>query len=227
VQGDLSAAERVLSEALDMDRKFNRRRPMAYSTFQLGEVALMRGDFALAKQRHADALAIRTALGEKGTAAESQSALAVIALEEGRAAEAERLASEAAAVFASQSAPDNEAMARATVALAMLAQGRHAPAAREVERAQALVKSPQHVLARMPVLIAAARVTSESNQAAALSSLEALRAEAVKRGIARAEFDARRAIAEIEGRRSLTRGATLIATLRADAKGRGFGLYAR
>jgi len=227
VQGDLATAERVLTEALDMDRRFDRRRPMAYSTYQLGEIAMMRGDLALAKQRHTDGLTIRTALGEKGTAAESRSALAVIALEDGKAPEAEKLAAGAAEVFAGQSAPDNEAMARATLALAMLAQGRRGPAAREIERAQALMKSPQHVLARQPVMIAAARITSASNPGAALNSLEAIRADAVKRGIARTEFDARRAMAEIEGRRSLTAGAKLIESLRQDAKTRGFGLYAR
>ena len=227
VQGDLPTAEKVLSEALEMDRRFDRRRPMAYSTYQLGEIALMRGDLAIAKQRHGEALAIRTALGEKGTASESRSALAVIALEEGKAAEAEKLAAGAAEVFAAQSAPDNEAIARATLALAMLAQGRRPQAAREIERAQALVKNPQHVLARQPVLIAAARVASDSNPGAALNSLETVRADAVKRGIARVEFDARRAAAEIEGRRSLTTGAKLIESLRADAKSRGFGLYAR
>ena len=79
----------------------------------------------------------------------------------------------------------------------------------------------------MPVMIAAARVHSEGNPGAALSSLESIRADAVKRGIARSEFDARRAIAEIEGRRSLTAGAKSIESLRTDAKARGFGLYAR
>ena len=227
VQGDLATAEKVLSEALEMDRKFDRRRPIAYSTYQLGDIALMRGDLTLAKQRHNDALAIRSALGEKGTAAESRSALAVIALEEGRAAEAEKLATDAATVFAGQSAPDNEAMARAVIALAMLAQGRRAEAVREVERAQSLVKSPQHVLARMPVMIAAARLNGERNPGAALGSLESIRADAVKRGIARSEFDARRAIAELEGRRSLTAGAKAIEALRRDAKARGFGLYTR
>jgi hypothetical protein len=187
----------------------------------------MRGDLALAKQRHNDALAIRIALGEKGTAAEGRSALAVIALEEGRAADAQKLASDAAAVFAGQSAPDNEAMARATLAVALQAQGRRARAAREIERAQLLVRNPQPVLARLPVTIAAARVTSQTDPGAALKSLEAIRDEAVQRGIPRSEYDARRAMAEIEGRRSLIAGAKLIETLRKDAKERGFGLYAR
>ena len=136
-------------------------------------------------------------------------------------------ATEAATVFAGQSAPDNEAMARAVFALALLAQGRQGPAAREIERAQALVKSPQHVLARMPVMIAAARISAAGDPAAALASLESIRAESVKRGIARSEFDARRAMANIEGRRSLSAGARLLDTLRQDAKARGFGLYAR
>jgi hypothetical protein len=200
---------------------------MAYATYQLAEVALMRGDVSLAKQRHNDALAIRMTLGERGTAAESRGALAVLALEEGRAVEAEKLARGAIAVFAEQSAPGNEAMARATLALAMLAEGRRAPAAREIDRAQALVKNSQHVLARLPVEIAAARVSSDANPGAAVASLEAIRAEAVKRGIPRLEFEARRAIAEIEGRRSLSAGAKLIEALRKDAKTRGFELYAR
>ena len=227
VQGDLSAAERLLTEALDMDRRLDRRRPMAYSTYQLGEIAFMRGDMTTAKQRHQEALAIRTALGEKGTAEESRSAHAAIALEEGRAAEAESLASEAAKVFAAQAAPDNEALARATLALALLAQGRRPAAEREIERAHMLVKDPHHVLARMPVLIAAARIRGASKPAEALTALQAVRADATARGIPRSEFDARRAIAEIEGRRSLTAGAAALDALRKDAKTRGFGLYAR
>jgi hypothetical protein len=118
-------------------------------------------------------------------------------------------------------------MARAVIAQAMVAQGRREQAVRQIERAQSLVTSPQHVLARTPVMIAAARVNSESNPGAALGLLESIRADAVKRGIARSEFDARRAIAEIEGRRSLTAGAKAIDALRRDAKSRGFGLYAR
>ena len=227
VQGDLPAAEKLLTEALDMDRRLDRRRPMAYSTYQLGEIAFMRGDVALARQRHQEALDIRTALGERGTAAESRSAQAAIALEEGRAAEAEALASEAAKVFAGQSAPDNEAMARATLARALMTQGRTAQAEREIARAESLVKSPQHVLARMPVQIAAARIRGATNPAAALAALQAVRADAMARGIPRSEFEARRAIGDIEGRRSLTAGAAVLEALRKDAKARGFGIYVR
>ena len=52
-------------------------------------------------------------------------------------------------------------------------------------------------------------------------------ADAASHGIPRFEFEARRAAAEIEGRRSLAAGAALSEALRRDAKARGFGLYAR
>jgi hypothetical protein len=166
-------------------------------------------------------------MGEKYTAAESRTALAALALEAERGAEAEQLARDAVAMFTSQSAPDNEAMARATLALALQAQGRHGAALTEAQRAVGLVRNPQHVLARLPVTIAAARVKSTTNPMAALADLDAARMEAVVHGILRYEFEARRAAAEIEGRRSLAAGAALSAALRKDAQSRGFGLYAR
>ena len=146
---------------------------------------------------------MRTELGERGTSAESRAALGALALEEGRASEAESLAREAVVTFAGQAAPDNEAIARATLAQALLAQGRTEPAQQEVDRALALVRNPTHVLARMPVAIAAARVRAASNIPAAVKELDGVRMEAQTLGLARFEFEARRAAAEIEGRRSL------------------------
>jgi hypothetical protein len=83
------------------------------------------------------------------------------------------------------------------------------------------------VLARLPVAIAAARVDGVTNVPAALKALDSIRAEATAHGVARYEFEARRAAAEIESRRSLATGAALSAALRKDAAARGFGLYAR
>jgi tetratricopeptide (TPR) repeat protein/TolB-like protein len=227
VQGDFSTAKKSLNEALEMDRKLDRRRPQAYSLYELAEIARLEGDAATARRLHQDALKVRTELGEKGTAQESRRALAVLALDDGRAAEAEGIAREAVAVFAGQAAPDNEALARATLAAALLAQGRTEPAQREVDRALMLIPNAQHVLSRVPVAIAAARVRGVTNVAAALKDLESIRSDAAARGIPRFEFEAWRAAAEVEGRRSLASGAALSAALRADAKKRGFGLYAR
>ena len=152
------AGARLLTEGLEMDRKLNRRRPMAYALYFLGEIALVQGDLGLARRRHQEALDMRTALGEKGTAAESRAALAVLALEEGQPANAEALAREAIAVFEGQMANDNEANARAVLALALVAQGRQPAAAREASRARALVRESQNAMSRLPVTIAAARV---------------------------------------------------------------------
>ena len=151
----------------------------------------------------------------------------MLALEDGKAAEAEALAGGAAAVFATQSAPGAEAMARATHALALQAEGRGAAARAEVERAQRLVRNPQQVLFRLPVLIASARIAGSSNPTGALKTLDGIRADAAARGMPRFEFDARRAMVEIEARRSPAAGATMKAALQKDAAARGFRLYAR
>ena len=227
VQGDFAAAKQSLNEALAMDRKLDRRRPMAFSLFHLAEIAFMEGDLATAGRGHQEALELRLALGEHGTAAESRAALAALALEDGKAAEAEALAGGAATVFATQSAPGNEATARATHALALQAQGRAAAARAEIERAQRLVRNPQQVLFRLPVQIASARIVGLSNPAGALKTLDGIRADAAGRGVPRFEFDARRAMVEIETRRSSGAGATMRAALQKDAAARGFRLYAR
>ena len=44
------AGARLLTEGLEMDRKLNRRRPMAYALYFLGEIALVQGDLGLARQ---------------------------------------------------------------------------------------------------------------------------------------------------------------------------------
>lgn len=227
MQGDLAAARQSINEALEMDRRLDRRRPIAFETYLLAEMSFVEGDLAGARKRHQEALDMRTALGEAGTAAESRTALALLDLEEGKPAEAEARAREAAEVFAAQNAPGNEAAARAALALALLAQGRPDQAAREIGRAQTLVQNPQHVLYRFPVSIAAARVTADSTPAAALRSLKGILDDATKRGLPRYAFEARRAMAAIEGARSAAAGQQVLADLKRDAKARGFGLYAR
>jgi tetratricopeptide (TPR) repeat protein len=226
-QGDFAAAKQSLNDAMAMDRKLDRRRPIAYTLFELAEIAHIEGDLATAHRLHQNALSARTEMGEKYTVAESQTALAALALEDGRGAEAEKLAREAVAMFASQSAPDSEAMARAMLALALQAQRRQSAAEAEAQRAVGLMRNPQHLLARLPVTIAAARVKSATNPKAALADLDAVRMAAVVHGIPQYEFESRRAAAEIEGRRSLAAGAALSAALRKDAQSRGFGLFAR
>ena len=208
-----------------MDRKLGRERPIAYTLYQLGEVALLEGDLATARRRHQEALDSRVNMGEQGTAAESRAASR--AGPRGGQGRRGRVAGRAASVFTEQSASGSEAMARATLAMALQAEGRGAAARAEVERAQRLVRNPQQVLFRLPVLIASARIAGMSNPTGALKTLEAIRADAAGRGMPRFEFDARRAMVEIEVRRSPAAGATMKAALQKEAAARGFRLYAR
>ena len=227
VGGDLATGKKSLNEAFEMDSKLNRRRPMAFSLAALGDIAMLENDFATARRQHQQSLDIRLALGEQGTAEESRAAIALLDLEEGKAAEAESLARGAAKMFAGQKAPGNEATARATLALALLAQGKSDVAAREVAVAQALVAKPQYVMFRLPVSIAAARVRGVRDPDAALKVLQDIRTESIKRGLPRFDFEARRAMAEVESRRSPAAGQKLRADLAADAKAKGFTFYAR
>jgi tetratricopeptide (TPR) repeat protein len=225
LQGDLATAKQALTESLEIDRRLQRIPNMAYSLYFLGELALIQNDLPGAQRHHQESLDLRTQLGEKGTAAESRAALAVLALEQKQTAEAESLAREAAVVFEEQRAANNEAMARSTVALAMLAQGKRDTARREIEHARALVRNTQNVDAKMSVALASAQIGAVGAAPAAIRELESLLSEAVKRGIPRFAFEARRALADIEG--SSNAGIARRASLQRDAKERGFLLYSR
>jgi eukaryotic-like serine/threonine-protein kinase len=227
LQGDLPTARRLLTEVLAMERKLDRQRPIAYALYQLGEVALVEGNFAEAKRLHEEALALRITIGEQQTASESRAALAVLALEEGRSADAERMSNEAAAAFEAEKARGNEASARAIRALALARLGKRAQAERDLTRARALSRDLQNVIARFPVQIVTATLEADTNPLAARRALEAIREDAVRRGMPRFEYMARRAMVEIEQRTSLATAAESLAQLRADARGKGFLLFAR
>src|SRR5688572_22531597 len=227
LQGDLSGAARLLNEALAIDRKLDRRRPIGYTYFALGEIAFVAGDLASARRHHQQALDLRIELGEQGTAAESRTALAMIAVEEGRAADAAALAREAIPVFETQKAGDNEAMARATLARALAAANRPAEARTEADRAVRLTRNSQNLLVTMPVVVASVSVQGATgNLSDAQRRLEAVAADAARRGLPRYEFEARRALAEIERRDRPAAAVQRSESLRRDAKARGFGLYA-
>lgn len=227
LQGELARGKALLEEALAIDTKLDRRRPMGYIRFALADIALARGDLAGARRLHQEAIALRQGLGEQGTGAESQTALALLALEEGRAADAAALARQAIPVFAGQQAEDNEAMARGVLARALAQSGQLAEARAEADRALALLRDSQHMLVRIPVTTAAAGVQAAAGDAAAAArTLEAIAADAARRGLPRYEFDARRTLAVIERDRPAAAAARLTA-LRRDAKARGFELYVR
>jgi tetratricopeptide (TPR) repeat protein len=228
LQGDLTGGSRLLNEALAIDTKLDRQRPIGYIFFALGEIAFASGDLAAARTHHQKALDLRITLGEQGTAAESRTALGMIGVEAGRAAEAEALVREAIPVFETQKARDNEAMARATLARALSASGRPTEAQAEADRAERLVRDSQNVLVQIPVAIAAASLTAAGKTTAGgARTLEALASDAARRGLPRYEYEARRALADLERRDRPASAAARLTALRRDAKARGFALFAR
>jgi hypothetical protein len=164
-----------------MDTKLDRRRPMAFSL-----VGARRNCAARKRSRHRSPEASAGArhahfAGEQGTAEESRAALAWIDLQEGKAGRPNAGERSGNGLCRAEGA-GNEATTRATLALALLAQGKRDQAGREIASAQALVK-PQHVMFRLPLAVAAARVTAARGPRTAVRSLEEIRAESVRRGI--------------------------------------------
>jgi tetratricopeptide (TPR) repeat protein/tRNA A-37 threonylcarbamoyl transferase component Bud32 len=227
LQGDLDSAKRLLEEALEIGRRLDDQGDVANYLYELAEISLMRRKLTVARQLHQEALNIRLKLSQKGTAAESRTALAAISLEEGRSADAEALAATAAGVFHDQKATDNEGLARSFLALALLGGGKGGAANREIGRARELVRDTQNLLVRTVVFITAARIDGVAGDpTAAARSLEALRAQAERLGIPRYEFEAQRALAEVERRIAPARSASRLASLEEHARSRGFTLYA-
>lgn len=224
-------AQRMLNEALEIQRRLNNQRPLGYVVFQLAEVAWLEGDLVRARTLHTEALTLRTKLGEKGTAAESRLALALIELEEARAAQAQALAREAYVVFEGQKATDNQAGAQAVLARALFAQGQRGAAMHEGQRARALVRTSTNALGRIPVFITASWLEGVAGPAAhamrATAALRELQGQARQYGMARYELDAGLALAQIEARASRDSARARLASLEKDARARGLGLYVK
>jgi hypothetical protein len=231
MQGDLAAAKRMFTEALEIQRSLKNQRPIGYLLYQLADIAWLEGDLTTARKLHMEALDVRTQLGEKGTAAESKVALALLDLEEGQPARAEQLAREADDVFGAQKAHDNQAGAQSVIARALLAEGRRPQAMRQAQAARTLVRNSTNTLARIPALIAAAYIEGVGGNAAevrlASVTLQNLAKEARERGIVRYELDARLALAAIEQRNSPDAARARLASIEKDARARALGLYTR
>jgi len=209
-----------------MDRKLQRQPSIAFSLHELGNLALVEGDFNAARRLYQESLSLRMKLGETLTAAESRSALSRLAIEERRFDQAERFAREAITVFAGQRARDSEATARATLALSLAGQGRVEQARSEARQALALTQRTQNVLARLSVTIAAATVDGATNAGPAMKILESARAEALEHGTPQFELEARRAMIGLTPQPSPAFTAQM-ASLREDARARGYLLYGR
>jgi tetratricopeptide (TPR) repeat protein len=75
LRGDLDAAERRLTETIDLDRELGNRQNVSSSLKSLGDVARDRGDPETAAQRYRSSLELKRRLGDRGGEADVLRAL--------------------------------------------------------------------------------------------------------------------------------------------------------
>jgi tetratricopeptide (TPR) repeat protein len=232
LRGDLGRAREMHEESLAIRREVGDKSGAGYDLHRLGLVFAAQGDLNVARDRYRESLELRRELGQKVTAAETQVAIAQLAAAEGKAQEAETLAREAEEVLRAERANDLDALALATLTEALLAQGRQDDAQKSAEQVRTLAEKSQDRNVRFTAAILGARVRALTGRpedvAAALRSLESVRAEAAKLGYVAYPYQARLAAGEIElaaGRSAA--GKARLQALAKEAEAKGFGLVAR
>ena len=159
----------------------------AYARSGLGEVQAEQGDLTAARASYEQALKIRESIGE--STAENRLALAALSLDQGQPKDSEKNARDASEEFRTKKMVDRQAEAQVILARSQLAQGDVAKANESITQAGSLARQINDPALRLPVeievAIAAARIRDashkQSDQTAAITSLEQRLAEATKR----------------------------------------------
>ncbi|HEY1435368.1 MAG TPA: winged helix-turn-helix domain-containing protein [Thermoanaerobaculia bacterium] len=169
-EGRLADATRVAEEALGASREIQDPSWVSQHLAESGLLAFERGRFADADRFFAESLGIRRQK-EEYTVPESEVLIAQLRFEQGNREDARRLAAEASRQFAAAGRKNDQAGADALEAEAMLSSGRRDEAWKTIEAAGRLLDEQASAEARIPVLLARARVES------ALGRAEAARAD--------------------------------------------------
>ena len=156
-QGKLAEASALAEEALKTSRDRAETSWIAQHAADLGALELERGRLPEAGRLLGESLEIRQKLREY-TIPESELLIARLRAEEGKWDDARRLAQAAAAEFAAAGRKADQAGAEAVLADAMLGGGQKADAAKAAAAGRALLDDATTADARVPVLLASARV---------------------------------------------------------------------
>jgi Tfp pilus assembly protein PilF/tRNA A-37 threonylcarbamoyl transferase component Bud32 len=231
-RGDLKKARDMHEESLAICREIGDKDVAAYDLYRLGILFAASGDARAAKDKYEEALVLQRELGDKISAAQTRLGLALLALAQDRAAEAESLARGAEEDLRVGGATDPTALAQAILAEALLVQGKTAEAASFSEKASAAAAKSDDPGVRTATTIAAARVRAASGKApdvaAALSALDAARAQVAKVGLVKEEYEARMALGELEvASGQAAAGRARLQALAKEADAKGFGSIAR
>ena len=228
--GDLSAAQKLYEEALQIFTGAGQEFDSSFSLFGLGDVLIARGDLAGARKQHEAALALRQKdQGAVRVLFDSRIRSAQLSLEEGYPSDAEAGVRQALKAYAAQNEPDAQIEAHTVLVRALLAQDKLAAAQQVVAEDRKLVANTEDRVNLLNVNISAARVESGSgNVAEAARLLQATIGESRNSGFAALELEARLALGEMETKaRNLTAGRATLASVEKDAKSKGFLLIAR
>ena len=216
-------------ESIAVVQKTGYTRDLAYAWFGMSEILRYEDRLAEARTKTEDSIRVRKELGAMTDLAYSQVQLAQISLEQGNIAEAAKLSEDAAAVFAKQNMYDAGCHARAVLSTVLLAQSKVREAQTAVTRSADLCRQGSDRSARFEAQLAAAAVRSQTgNFREAFKILEAVHAEASHFGYAAFDLESRLRLGELElksGKQAA--GRERLTQLQADAKARGFTLFAR
>lgn len=229
-QGKLEEATALGEEALKSSRERGEPTWIAQHAVELGALELERGRLSEAGRLLGESLEIREKLREY-TVPESEIPIARLRLEEGKWDEARRLAHKASGEFAAAGRKADQAGADAVAAEALLAGGRREEAKKSADAARALLDETMTADARVPVLLAAARVESALGRPqAARTDLDAAAALARKLGWQDLILETRLAAAEIGAGGFTAAGRPVrsdASSLAADARAMGFERIAK
>ncbi len=226
-EGRLDDASRVGEEALRATREADDPSWFAQHTAEIGTLAYERGRLGEADRLFAQALAVRQRK-EEYTVPESEILIARLRLEQRKWEDARQVAQKASEGFAAAGRKADQAGAEAVEAEAMLSSERRDDARKRVEEAVSLLDDKTSPDARVPVLLARARVES------ALGRSEAARFE-VQTAARLAEkiawknliLEARLADVEIAAGSRSAGASSAAASVAADARALGFERIAR
>jgi len=224
-QGDLPRAEKALNEALEICHRIGTKRPCGFATSNMGDLLETEGKLEQAEAKYKESISIWNELGNQADAAEAQTSLAELLLDEGRAGESEALVRQTIPVFQKVTWRGDEAEANIVLARALLAHGETEEAAQVINSVP--IEGVENKETRFDYTLASAGIRAASgkpeNQISARKSINAMLAEATRRGYKGYEFKARLALGEIEMKSGqAATGRARLAGLEKDARAGGF-----
>ena len=221
-EGRLTEAAQMAEEALRASREIGDPSWVSQHLAEGGTLAFERGRFAEADRLFAESLALRKQKAEY-TVPDSEVLIAGLRLEERKWEDARRLAEEASREFSAAGRRSEQAGADALAAEALLSSGRPDEARKAIEAAGHLLDEQASPDARIPVLLARARVESAlGDAAAARSETQAAARLAEKLAWKNLSLETRLAAAEVAATSDAAAASVQAAAVARDARALGF-----